>query len=88
MGKPFHHFGTFVADYFLAFLVPDHGDGVAAFVGGIVAEVDLVQELAVEEVVGGAAGVAGVEAPARLAFWVWTHDGDGEEVLEVEEVPD
>lgn len=82
--KPFHHFGALVADDFLGFFIPDHRNGVAAFVGWVVAEVELVQELAVEDVVWRAAGIGGVEAPAWFAFWVGAHNGDGEVVLEVE----
>ena len=40
-------------------------------------------ELAVEEVVGGCVGVAGIEAPAGFAFGVRAYDGDGEVGLEV-----
>jgi len=47
-----------------------------------------VHELAVEEVVGGCVGVAGVEAPARFALWIGADDGDGEVGLEVVEVSD
>jgi hypothetical protein len=38
----------------------------------------LVQELAVEQVVGRGVGIGGIEAPPWFAFGVGAYDGDGE----------
>jgi hypothetical protein len=47
-----------------------------------------VHEAAVEEMVGCRVGIRLVEAPARLAFGVWAHDGNGEERGEMFDVAD
>jgi TolB-like protein len=47
-----------------------------------------VHEAAVEEMVRCRIGVRLVEAPARLAFGVWAHDGDREERGEMFDVAD
>lgn len=44
-------------------------------------------ELTVEEVIGCGIGICLIEAPPRFAFGVGSHDGDGEEGLEMLDVP-
>ena len=76
-----------VIDDLAGFLVPEHGHGEFArvfVIEGRRAEVDLVQECRVVEMVDRAAGVFGVrggEAPAAVVFWVGAHDAEGDEAL-------
>jgi hypothetical protein len=87
-GQPGEHLGAFVVDDALGFLIPEERHAVDAFVGRVVAEVELVHETAGEEVVAGCVGVGFVEAPAGLTFGVGADDGDGEDSFQVLDVAD
>jgi hypothetical protein len=72
----------------VGFGVPEEGDAVFSFVCWVVAEVKLVHELAVEEMVGRGVGVGRIEAPAWFAFGVGAYDGEGEVGLQLVYVTD
>lgn len=88
MGEPPQDLGALVVDDAVRLLVPQERHAVLPLVRGVVSEVQLVHEAAVEEVVGRSAGVRLVEAPSWFAFGVGPDDGDGEYAGEVFEMSD
>lgn len=87
-GQPAEHLGAFVVDDAVGVLVPEEGHAVFPCVGGVVAEVELVHETAVEEMVGCSVEIGFVEAPAGLAFGIGLYYGDGEDVLKLLDMAD
>ena len=86
--QPFQHFSTFVVYDPITLLIPKEGNAVLTFVRWIVAEIELVHELAVEEVVGGCIRVSSIETPAWFTFRIRAHNRNREVGLEVLEMSD
>lgn len=88
MRKPLEQLHALVVDDTVRLLIPQKRDAVFACVGRVVAEIQLMHEAAIEEMIRRSVGVCFVETPSWLAFWVWSDGRDWKEGLEMLNVTD